>query len=69
MQIQKKKIIGGGGGVRGVGLGVSGWMRTKNLIFCENSKKKNFFFWGGGGGRGRGRGGGGDGSGWMRTKN
>ena len=27
---KKKKIGGGGGGVRGVGLGGSGWMRTKN---------------------------------------
>ena len=42
-----------GDGVRGgSGWGLSGWMGTENLSFCENSKKKKFFGgrWGGGGG-------------------
>ena len=37
-------------------MGGSGWMRTKNRSFCENSKKN--FFLGGGGVGGRGGGGG-----------
>ena len=32
----------------GSGKGGSGWMRTKNSSFCENSKKKYFFLGGGG---------------------
>ena len=59
----QKNIFFRGGAVRGRGVG-SGWMRSKNRSFWENSQKKIIFFWfffGGGGGWV----GGGGGSGWM----
>ena len=54
MKIQKKNL-GGGGRVRGVGLGCQGRLERRIEAFVKIPKKKIFFFWGGGG---RGGGGG-----------
>ena len=70
VKIQKKKILGGGGGWvgGGVGGGGSGWgVRVdvnEELKFFLKIPKNIFFFLGGGGGR-WGGGGSGEGSGWM----
>ena len=52
---------GGAGGSGAGGAGGAGWMCMEKGSFCENSKKKNFF-WGEGGG-----GGSGVGLGWVRV--
>ena len=49
MKIKKKKLPGGGGRVRGVGLGGHGGWEWRNEAFVKIQKKKKIF-WGGGGG-------------------
>ena len=66
MKIQKKKIVGGVGGVGGRGRGQGGCERRIE-VFVKIQKKK-YFFWGGGGSGGQWEGSvwrGGGGSGWM----